>query len=445
MPRPYQEPLWDYLATGGKRAIAIHHRRAGKDDVALHFCARALHTRVSNIWYALPEYNQGRKAIWTAINSHTGRRRIDEAFPQELRESTSDQEMFIRFKNQSTFQVVGSDQYSRQVGSSVAGIVFSEWALANPSAWAYLRPILDENNGWALFVTTPRGRNHAYEMFKHAQQSPDWFCELLTARDTGALSEQQLAEALREYQALYGHDAGESFWRQELLCDWSSALLGAFYAREMAEVRAEGRVTEIEPPDGAAIHRVWDLGIGDDTSIWWFTVVGPQIYILDHMAQSGVGLEWWRDQIEKKHNERRWKHGTDFVPHDAKVRELGTGRTRVETMQHLGLQPCLVPMHTIDDGINAVRRTLPLCVFHPRTEDGGLSALEQARREWDDEKKCFKPSAVHDWTSHPHDSFRYLSMSWREAARRVIPAPASEREGWHIPPPSEPRRGGIRL
>jgi hypothetical protein len=122
---------------------------------------------------------------------------------------------------------------------------------------------------------------------------------------------------------------------------------------------------------------------------------------VDHLAQSGVGLEWWRDEIEKKHNARGWAHGSDFVPHDAKVKELGTGRTRVETMQGLGLRPMLVPLASIDDGINAVRRTLPLCVFHPRCEDGGISALEQYRREWDDDKKAFRASAVHDWTSHP--------------------------------------------
>ena len=133
-PRWYQQKLWSYLQSGGLRAIEIAHRRWGKDDVILHHTAIAIHERVASYWHCLPEFVQARKAIWTAVNAHTGKRRIDEAFPIELRESTNDNEMFIRFKNGSTWQVIGSDRYNSLVGSGVAGVVFSEWALANPSA-----------------------------------------------------------------------------------------------------------------------------------------------------------------------------------------------------------------------------------------------------------------------------------------------------------------------
>ena len=170
-PRPHQRRLWRHLREdAGKRAIAIWHRRAGKDEVCLHSTAVAALTRAGNYWHCLPEYLQGRKAIWTAINPHTGRRRIDEAFPPVLRSSTNDNEMFIRFVNGSTWQVVGSDRYDATVGASVAGVVYSEWALANPSAWGYHRPMLEENNGWAVFISTPRGRNHCKDMFEHARQ-----------------------------------------------------------------------------------------------------------------------------------------------------------------------------------------------------------------------------------------------------------------------------------
>jgi hypothetical protein len=444
MARPHQLKLWEYLVTGGKRAIAVWHRRAGKDEVALHYTACAAAKRPGNYWHALPEYAQARKAIWTAINPHSGKRRIDEAFPVEWRSATNDNEMFIRFKNGSTWQLIGSDQFDRTVGSSPAGIVYSEWALANPSAWAYHRPMLEENQGWALFITTPRGHNHAKQMFDYAGHAKDWFCELLTAKQTGAMSNEALAETMKELQALYGADMGNAQYQQEYNCSFNAAILGAFYALEMAQVRAEGRVCEIEPLLDRPIDRAWDLGVGDDTSIWWFQVVGTQLYALDHYAASGVGLEHYRDLIEAREKERGWTHGIDYVPHDAKIKEWGSGRTRVETMQGMGLRPMLVPLASIDDGINAVRRTLPLCVFHPRCEAGGLPALEQYRREWDDEKKCFKPAAVHDWTSHPADAFRYLAMSWKKAPPRVIQLPKDT--GWHIPPPPErARRGGLRL
>jgi hypothetical protein len=440
-PRPHQEKLWNYLASGGKRAVAIWHRRAGKDEVCLHHAAVSALTRPGNYWHCLPEFSMGRKAIWDAVNPHTGIRRIDEAFPLPMRATTRDNDMHLRMVNGSTWQVVGSDSVTSGggLGSSTAGIVFSEYALANPAAWAYYRPILEENNGWATFITTPRGRNHAFALFQHSAHTSGWFSELLTVDDTAALSREALAEALKEYVALYGVDQGESIFRQEFYCDWTSAMLGAFYAREMAQVRAEDRILEIEAEPDQYVHRAWDLGVGDDTSIWWFQAVGSQLLILDHYATSGAGLEHYAGEIESREKKYGWLHGHDLVPHDAKVREWGSGRTRIETMQTLGLKPLLVPLATIDDGINAVRRTLPFCVFHPRTEQSGIGALEQYHREWDEEKKAFRQSAVHDWTSHPADAFRYLSMAWKQAPRRevkVVPP-----QGFIIPPPLEPRKG----
>jgi phage terminase large subunit len=440
--RPYQERLWDYLCGGGKRAIAIYHRRSGKDEIGLHFSAIAMHKRIGNVWYALPEYNQGRKAIWTAVNPHTGKRRIDEAFPMELRENTNDQEMFIRFKNGSTWQIIGSDRYDATVGASVAGIVYSEWALSNPSAWAYHRPILEENQGWALFISTPRGRNHCLSLFQHASQSAEWFCELLTVDDTKALSPEALAETLKEYKALYGEDAGDAQYRQEYFCDWNAAILGGYFTSECAQVRKEDRIVECEALPDVPVNRVWDLGVRDDTSIFWWQNQGGQIIVLDHYAASGAGVEHFAEEIEKRKKQYGWRDGVDWVPHDAKVKEFGTGKTRVETMKSLGLNPQLVPWATFQDGINAARRTLPLCVFHPRTEETGFAALEQYKREWDEEKKAFRATDVHDWTSHPAASFRYLSLAWRLAERREVVLP--KQEGWTIPPPAE-ERGGIRL
>jgi phage terminase large subunit len=442
-PRDHQMALWQYLQAGGKRAIAVWHRRAGKDEVCLHHTAVSALKRPGNYAHCLPIYAQGRKAIWTAINPHSGKRRIDEAFPEEIRSNTNDQEMFIRFVNGSTWSVIGSDNYDTSlVGTSTAGIVFSEHALGNPSAWAYTRPTLEENNGWAIFITTPRGRNHAFDMFNHAKTAPGWFAELLTVDDTGALTPQQLHETKRELVALYGEDAGGAQFRQELYCDFQAAILGAFYALEMATVREEGRIIAVDAPHDVYVHRAWDLGVTDDQSIWWFCVVGGQVFLLDHYAASGVGVEHYLAEIEKRERAYGWKRGVDFVPHDAKVKEWGTGKTRVETMQSLGLKPHLVPWMTLEDGRNAVRRMLPLCIFHPRCEATGIAALEQYRREWDADKKAYRESHVHDWTSHPADAFRYLAASWRYAPAKPIPEP--EVRGIIIPPPPE-FRGGIRL
>ncbi len=244
--------------------------------------------------------------------------------------------------------------------------------------------------------------------------------------------------------ALYGADQGRALYEQEMLCSFNATFnIGAFYASEMQAVRAEGRIVECEALKDRPVHSCWDLGVGDDTSIWMYQAQGAQLVILDHYSNNSVGVEHYRDHLMKLYQDRGWIHGDDYVPHDAKIKEWGSGRTRVETMSSLGLHPRLVPLASVDDGINAVRRTLPLCVFHPRTEENGIDALEQYRREWDDEKKCFKPTALHNWTSHPADAFRYLAQSYTPAPRRVVAVPKAE--GWVIPPPAEPRRGGIRL
>lgn len=439
--RPYQKPLWKYLTEGGKRALAVWHRRAGKDELALHWAMLAASQRPANYWHCLPLYEQCRKTVWNAVNPHSGRRRIDEAFPLELRSATNESEMLIRFVTGSTWQLVGSDSYDSLVGSSAAGITFSEYALSNPSAWTYLRPMIEENDGWAIFITTPRGRNHAFDMAQYAERTPSWFYERLSVKDTGALTDAQQAETLAELTAIYGEDQGKSMFAQEYLVSFNTSLLGSFYAFEMQAVRDEGRILPIEPIVTRPVNVSWDLGVGDDTALFWFQVVGSQVFILDCYSNSGVGVEHYRDIIMEREAKHGWQHGRDYVPHDANVFEFGAGRTRVETMQSLGLSPMRITRATLDDGINAVRRTLPLCVFHPRCEQG-IAALELYRREWDDEKKCFKAKAVHDWTSDYADSFRYLSQAWR-LEERVIKLPQST--GWRIPPPDEPRRGGIQL
>jgi hypothetical protein len=440
--RWYQRPFHEYLVKGGRRAIEIAHRRWGKDEIVLAATCELAHQRVASYWHCLPEYEQGRKALWNAINAHTGKRRIDEAFPPEIRESKDEQQMLIKLRCGSTWQIIGSDRYDATVGSGVAGIAYSEWALANPSAWAYHRPMLEENNGWAAFITTPRGRNHAKAMYDMAKANPKWFAEVSTIHDTGALSVEQIEESLAEYIALYGEDIGRAQFAQEYECSFNAAILGAFYAREMAAIRKEGRITEIEPIEGRAVHTAWDIGVKDDTSIWWFQVVGAQVFLLDCYSQSGAGVDHYAEICEQRAQQHGWKRGLDFVPHDAKVKEWGTGRTRVETMKGLGLSPWVVPDASKMDGIQAARTTLARSVFHPRCEDQGIAALEQYRREWDDEKKTFKASEVHDWSSHLADAFRYLAMAWKSipetpVEKKLILPPGAVM----LPGPPEPPSG----
>jgi hypothetical protein len=444
--RWYQRGFHESLVSGKKRrAIEIAHRRWGKDEITLAATCELAHKRVASYWHCLPEYEQARKALWTAVNPHTGKRRIDEAFPPEIRDSKDEQQMFIRLKCGSTWQLIGSDRYNSLVGAGIGGVVFSEWALANPSAWAYIRPMIVENNGWAAFITTPRGRNHAHAMYEMAQKDPEnWFSEVSTVADTGALTSVQLKEALAEYCALYGEDLGKAQYEQEYFCSFNAAVMGAFYGGEMARLRTEGRLVEMPAMPGQPVHTAWDIGVRDDTSIWWWQVQAGRPVILACYTNSGGGLEHYAEQdalVRAEYGWPRTKYCKDFVPHDAKVREWGSGRTRVESMERLGFSPHLVPLAGKLDGINAVRITLKTAIIHPRCEVG-ISALEQYRRDWDDERKMFRANEVHDWTSHLADAFRYLSMAWRAMKPTEAPIKTPQLTGTvYLPGAPEPVRG----
>jgi phage terminase large subunit len=266
-PRPYQAPLWNYLSSGGRRGVANWHRRSGKDDVFLHHVACSAFERVGNYWYMLPEYEQARKSMWDAVDSHSGLRRIDQVFPKEIRRTTREKEMMIVFQSGSTFQLVGSDNFNALVGSPPVGLVFSEYALSNPTAWGYLRPILLENGGWAGFNSTPRGNNHFKALCRHAEADPEWFYQKLTAEDTGVFTKEQLDGELREMKAEHGDDYGTSLWMQEYFCSFEAAILGSIYGRDMLAADLEGRICEFDVDESVPVNTAWDLGLKDDTAI----------------------------------------------------------------------------------------------------------------------------------------------------------------------------------
>ena len=411
-PRWYQRPLWNYLENGGKRALGFWHRRAGKDDVLLNRTAVAAFERPATYWTALPEYAQARKALWNAVDANTGKRRIDQAFPQELRETTNEQEMFIRFKNGSTWQLVGSDRYDSLVGAGVAGVTFSEFALANPAAWGYIRPMLEENDGWAAFITTPRGNNHAKSMFDLAKSDPRWFAEILSVNETGALSQQQQVDALKEYQAIYGIDFGRAMFEQEYLCSFSGAMVGAYWGAEVNKAEREGRIKEVAVDLGHPVHTAWDLGKASNNPIWCFQVIAGQPRIVDFYQPESDDLADWVKWLDD-----RGYHGTDYVPHDIIVTEWGSKRTRLETLQSLGRKPKRLPMVSVADGLQAGRATINAAVLAdtPRVS-AGVEGLKNYRRDWDDERKTFRETPVKDWAEHIGSAFRYLSLAWKDVA-----------------------------
>lgn len=394
---------------GGKRAVAIWPRRHGKDDLALHYTACAAHERVGVYWHLLPQQNQARKAIWDAVNPHTGRRRIDDAFPQELRETTREQDMLIRFKTGSTWQVIGSDNYDALVGTPPIGVVFSEWALSNPQAWSLIRPILLENGGWSMFITTPRGRNHAHRMFQMAEQSDDWFAERLTSDTTGVFTPEALATERAELISERGESDGEAIFDQEYMTSWSAALPGAYYAKLIDKAEAEGRIGFVPYNPQKQVHTAWDLGRNDATVIWFAQDNGSGYDLIDYYANTSVGI----DHYVKVVRDKGYVYGEHLLPHDAENEQLvsTTGSIR-DTAASLGLMNIRVVPRTksVANDINEVRQVIPVCRFDKDRCEKGLDAMRSYRRIWDEKLKSYRDTPLHDWASDPADAFRTLAV-----------------------------------
>lgn len=297
--RDDQKQLWDYLAqhlkTGkpGLRAVEVAHRRWGKDDVALHFTACAAHKRIGNYWHMLPKYEQCRKAVWDAVNPRTGKKRIDEAFPIEIRKKTQQQEMKIEFNCGSIWQLVGSDNYNSYVGSTPIGIVFSEWALSNPLAWSLgVRPIIEENGGWVLWIYTPRGDNHGKRIYEFAKNEKGWFAQKIKADETQVFTPEQLDKILREMTAEIGdEDEATAVFNQEYMCSFSGAIRGAYYTKQIALAEKEERITAVPWQPNFEVNTFWDLGVDDSMTIWFIQHIGKSHHVIDYYENNGFGLE----------------------------------------------------------------------------------------------------------------------------------------------------------
>lgn len=406
-PREHQRRLWDYLEGGGKRAVEVAHRRWGKDDVALHWTASSAHEVIGNYWHMLPLANQARKAIWDAVNPHTGLRRIDEAFPLAIRETTRESDMFIRFKSGSSWQVLGSDNYLAQIGSPPVGVVFSEWSLADPEVWSQLRPILRENGGWALFIYTPKGKNHGWTTLKFAESEPGWYHDVQPASQTGMFTAQALAEELREYKSEYGDDDGQAYFDQEYNCSFNAPLLGSYYGSYLGRARSDGRIASVPYESGLPVYTGWDLGRSDDTAIWFAQRQGVHVRIIDFYKSSGKTMPHYAKVLQDK----PYVYAAHYLPHDASNEVMHAPDSLAVQLMNLGIKNVQVMANDdVEKGIHAVRQLLPICHFDEKACAIGLSALESYHREWDDKRKMFRDVPCHDWASHPADAMRTLAM-----------------------------------
>jgi hypothetical protein len=384
--------------------VIVAHRRFGKTVFAIvHLLLAALRNplRAPRYAYVAPFYRQAKAVVWDYLR-HYGRQLADASFHES--------ELRCDLPNGARISLYGADDPDSLRGLYLDGVVLDEYAQMDPRAWSeVIRPALADRAGWAVFIGTPLGRNAFWRLYEQARTAPDWRAVLQRASATAILPAAELAAARA---AMSAEEYG-----QEFECSFDAAIRGSYYGPLIAAAEAAGRIGRVAPEPRLPVHTAWDLGVGDATAIWFFQRLRGEVRLIDYYEAAGAGLDHYARVLQQ----RGHAYGEHLLPHDARVQEMGSGKTRVETLHGLGIRPRVLDSHKLEDGISAARLLLPRCWFDAEKCARGLEALRHYRNEWDARRQCFRERPLHDWSSHAADAFRYLAMGLREPADAPMP------------------------
>lgn len=426
-PRQYQIPLCDALENKDyKKLLVIWPRRAGKDIVCWNLMIRQAIRKIGVYFYIFPTYSQGRKVLWDSITNNNVR--FIDFIPQELIASSNSQAMSIRLVNGSLMQIIGSDNIDSIVGTNPLGAVFSEYALQDPRAYQFIRPIFTANQGWAIFETTPRGKNHAWELYQIALNSPEWFCQKLTIDETQHIPLSEIEKERQE--GIMSDDLIE----QEYYTSFTMGVEGAYYAKYLDKMRLKGQIGNVPYEPGFRVNTAWDLGYSDSCCIIFYQVIGQTVRIIDYYEKNKEGLEHYAKVLANKD----YLYGKHFAPHDIGVTEFGSGVSRLEKAKQLGIKfeflstkegrkVSVLPNVSIADGIEAVRSMFAKTWIDERNCAQLIKCLENYRQEYDPKRKVYKENPLHNWASHGADAARYLALSLPKTREGTSPEELDKR------------------
>jgi len=404
-PRPYQLDLLAAIDSGYKRAIAVYHRRAGKDKTLFNLMVKKALERVGVYYYFFPEFSQGRRVIWDGIDG-SGMRFRDHV-PEFIAPKQNSTDMKIELINGSLIQIVGTDKFDKVRGANPVGCVFSEYAFQNPAAWNVVRPILNENGGWAVFNSTPFGKNHFYDLLEMAKKNPKWFAQVVTVEDS---VDSKGVRYISEEMVQEERDSGlsEEVIDQEYYCSFTANSEGFYYLKYMEEAEKEGRICSVPHFPEVKVDTWWDIGFTDSTAIWFTQTVGREVHVIDFYQANSRGLDHYAKVLQNK----PYIYGSHNFPHDMDQSEFGTGKSALEQAYGIfaNVKINLLPKLGRQDGINAARIMIPKCRFDAERCEVGIKALQSYHREWDGRRQEFKNEPAHDWSSHPADAFRYFAI-----------------------------------
>lgn len=375
----------------------VCHRRFGKTVLALnHLQVAALECKRERPRYGFiaPTYAQGKSIAWDYLVHYSSP--IPGVQPRVS-------ELALNYPNGGQVRIFGADNPDSLRGLYFDGLVFDEYGLMPPNIFTeVLRPTLSDRGGWALFLGTPAGKNQFHDVIQQARQDPTWFYAMHKASETGLIAADELAAARKDMTA--------DEYAQEYECSFEASVKGAIYAAELVAARGRGAITSVPYDPILPVDTDWDLGVGDATAIWFSqSLRGGEIRVIDYYEASGEGLPHYSQVLKDK----GYLYGQHWAPFDIEVKELGSGRSRLETARSLGITFRICPKLEVEDGIHAARMLFPRCYFDERRCAKGLEALQHYRRDYNTRLNEFKATPVHDWASHGADAFRYLAVRQR--------------------------------
>ncbi len=409
-PRSHQAALHKEIL---RFSVLVCHRRFGKTVLAVNeLIDRSLRCERDEPRHAYlaPLRKQAKRVAWDYLKRFTAH------VPDRV---VREGELRVDLSGGRRIFVDGADNPDALRGLYLDGVVLDEYGQMQPSVWSQVvRPALSDRQGKALFIGTPKGRNAFHDLYqeataKMAAGDGDWFAALRRASDTGVIPPAELEAARR--------DMDEDEFAQEFECSFAAGIVGAYYAKLLADAERENRIGNVPWEPALPVHTAWDLGIGDSTAIWFVQQTGRELRWIDYHESAGVGLDHYARVLGAK----PYVYGEHLLPHDAAARELGTGRTRIEMLASLGIRGRIVARHAVDDGIQALRALIPRAWFDAAKCARGLEALRAYRRAWDERLGLFRARPLHDWASHGADAARTAAMGLREARDRPAPQRAA--------------------
>jgi len=414
-PYPHHIDFLRAMGKGCKRACCVWHRRAGKDFAAfLGWMVPEAYRKTGTYYYFFPTYAQGKKIIWDAIDN--AGQKILHHIPYWKQCNFNETELQITLpavsggSQGSIIQIIGTDKLDSIVGTNPVGCIFSEYSLQNPQAWSFIRPILEANGGWAIFVYTPRGNNWGFKLYQEALKSPDWYVSVKNITQTSRHDGSPII-TLDQIEKMRAEGEDEDIIQQEYFCSFSGAQSGSYYSSYVVKAQEQGRIRPNLYDPNLPVDTFWDIGNGDSTVIGFRQVAYNERRWVHCYAGSRQDLPEYARVLSELSRTRGFRYRYHYFPHDMKVTEFVTNESRISAARRLGIRPCTtVAKRPFMEGIDAVRRAFPRYWFDSDYTQDLVTSLTFYHKKWNKEGRVFTDQPEHDEHSHYADMVRYEAI-----------------------------------